>query len=531
MTHVKQTPWTPNMRLSGFVLLIAFANLALFQKPLLAFVFSVSSLPDATGWLQLASVQIVQLCLFMGVLFLVSALSLRLMKLLVVLLFIVNAAALYFMLSYSIEIDRSMIANVLNTDTGEASGLWHWSILPYLAGFGALPALFVWRVDLRAPKRSVRLFAGVASFGLLIAWLFATSTTWLWFDQHASRMGSKVLPWSYVINTARYYNKRYLDEREPILSPPATFAEERPDKKQVVVLVIGEAARAENFGLYGYGRETNTFTKETSLFALPLGQSCATNTIGSTACILTHEGSKASSHTLAEPLPSYLTRQGIETIYRSNNSGPPPVKTTVQERAGEISLECTEEDCPKGDAALNWRLAERIEQSNARRIFVTLHQTGSHGPAYFSKYPQDFARFTPECKTVQVAKCTHEELVNAYDNSILYTDYLLADLIKQLESLDAETVLIYVSDHGQSLGEGGYYLHGLPNSVAPKEQRDVPFLIWMSDSFASSRGLTAASVLPPQSFPHDFPFHSVMGAFGMTSDIYKPEFDIFHLTR
>ena len=113
------------MRLSGFVLLIAFANLALFQKPLLAFVFSVSSLPDATGWLQLASVQIVQLCLFMGVLFLVSALSLRLMKLVVVLLFIVNAAALYFMLSYSIEIDRSMIANVLNTDTGEASGLWH----------------------------------------------------------------------------------------------------------------------------------------------------------------------------------------------------------------------------------------------------------------------------------------------------------------------------------------------------------------------------------------------------------------------
>lgn len=529
MTGLRQIIWQPHMRLSGYVLLLALVNLALFQKPLLSFVLSVSSFPDATGWLQLVSVQVVQLCLLAGFLFLFSAVSLRLMKLVAALLFFVNAAALYFMLSYSVEIDRSMIANVLNTDTGEASGLWHWSILPYLAGLGLLPALLLWRVEVRAPKRLLRVLSGVASFGLLLAWLFATSTTWLWYDQHASRMGSKVLPWSYIINTARHYNKRYLDERESVLSPPATFSEVSPARKQIVVLVIGEAARAENFTLYGYGRATNAFTKETSLFALPLGQSCATNTIGSTACILTHEGSKASSHTLAEPLPSYLTRQGIETIYRSNNSGPPPMTTTEQERAADIAARCTGGECPKGDAALNWGLAERLAQSKAQRIFVTLHQTGSHGPAYFSKYPEEFARFMPECKTVQVAKCTHEELLNAYDNSILYTDYLLADLIAQLNSLDAETALIYVSDHGQSLGEGGYYLHGLPNSVAPKEQRDVPFLVWMSEGFAASRGLTEESLLPPESFPHDLPFHSVMGAFGMTSDIYKPEFDIFHL--
>ena len=519
------------LRLSGFVLLLALLNLALFQKPLLSFALSVSSFPDATGWLQIMSVQVVQLCLFAAVLFLLSVLSVRLMKLVAALIFMVNAAALYFVLAYNIEIDRSMIANVLNTDTGEASGLWHWSILPYLAGLGLLPAWVFWRVEVRAPKRVLRLLAALGSFGLLVAWLLVTSTTWLWYDQHASRMGSKILPWSYVINTARHYNKRYLNEREQVLLPPARFAEPLPARKQIVVLVIGEAARAANFTLYGYGRETNTYTKDSGLFALPVGQSCTTNTIGSTVCILTPEGRKASSHTLSEPLPSYLTRQGIETIYRSNNSGPPPIKATVQERAADITARCTAETCPTGDAALNYDLGPMLERSQAKRIFVTLHQTGSHGPAYFSKYPEAFARFTPECKTVQVAKCTPEELLNAYDNSILYTDYLLADLIAQLEGVEADAALIYVSDHGQSLGEGGYYLHGLPNSVAPKEQRDVPFLVWMSEGFAARRGLTAASVVPAESFPHDFPFHSVMGAFGMMSDVYKPEFDIFNLQR
>lgn len=519
------------LRLSRFVLVLALLNLVLFQKPLLSFVLSVSSFPDATGWLQILSVQVVQICLFAGVLFLLSVLSVRLMKLFVALVFVVNAAALYFVLAYNIEIDRSMIANVLNTDTGEAAGLWHWSILPYLSGLGLLPAWFVWRIQIQAPKRFLRLLAALGSFGLLVAWLLVTSTTWLWYDQHASRMGSKILPWSYVVNTARHYNKRYLNERVHVLLPPARFAEAVPERKQIVVLVIGEAARAANFTLYGYGRETNTYTKDTTLFALPVGQSCTTNTIGSTACILTPEGRKASSHTLSEPLPSYLTRQGIETVYRSNNSGPPPITATVQERAADIAARCTGADCPTGDAALNWGLGDMLERSQAQRIFVTLHQTGSHGPAYFSKYPEAFARFTPECRTVQVAKCTQEELLNAYDNSILYTDYLLADLIAQLERLEADSVLLYVSDHGQSLGEGGYYLHGLPNSIAPKEQRDVPFLVWMSEGFAARRGLTAASVLPAESFPHDFPFHSVMGAFGMVSDIYKSEFDIFHVAR
>jgi len=173
-------------------------------------------------------------------------------------------------------------------------------------------------------------------------------------------------------------------------------------------------------------------------------------------------------------------------------------------------------------------LSELLTEIEGDRIFVALHQSGSHGPAYYNKYPPDFEYFMPVCKTVQIAKCTEEELNNAYDNTIRYTDSLIADLISQLQELDdVNATLIYVADHGQSLGEDGYYLHGAPIAIAPSQQREVPFLVWMSKGFQQSRKLNNAAILRDITFPHDFPFHSVMGAFGMRSDIYKPQFDVF----
>ncbi len=514
-----------------FVILTGLANLALFQKPLLNYALPVVDLSRFQGALQIGSLQIVQLCMFAFFMFLLAILSVRLMKLVAAVLFLTNAAAVYFMLSYGMELDRSMIANILNTDPREAGMLWDWGILPYLLLMGVLPAAIILITPVRKPRWYWRILFAIGAIGALAGWMFVTSTTWLWYDKHAKRLGGKVLPWSYVINTARHFNRLALENREQILLPDAVFDPVPPPRKQIVVLVIGEAARADSFGLYDYPRDTNPFTVKQGIIPLPVGQSCATNTIASTACILTHEGRAASSHTAFEPLPSYLKRQGIEIFYRTNNTGPPPVKVDHYQHVNDIADACTGADCPVrgSDATLNWRLAETLQQSDANRIFVTLHQTGSHGPAYWTKYPPEFAHFQPECKTVQVADCTAEELRNAYDNTIRYTDYLLADLIEQLGSIkDADVAMIYVSDHGQSLGEGGFYLHGAPLAIAPPQQRRIPFLVWMSDSFKQSRGLSAAAIVPAESFPHDFPFHSVMGAFGITSDIYKPQYDIFH---
>lgn len=516
------------------VILIGLANLALFQKPLLNYALPVADLPRFQGILQILSLQIVQLSLFAFFMFLLAIVSLRLMKLVAALFFLVSSAAVYFMLTYGMEIDRSMIANILNTDPREAGMLWDWGILPYLLLMGLLPAVIILITPVRKPRWYWRIALAVGAIGALGGWMFVTSTTWLWYDQHAKRLGAKVLPWSYVINTARHFNKLALENREQINLPDAVFEPATPARKQIVVLIIGEAARADSFSLYGYGRDTNPFTSEQGIIALPVGQSCASNTISSTACILTHEGRKAASHTAYEPLPSYLKRQGIETFYRTNNTGTPPVIVDHYQHVNQIADACAGPDCPaRGkDAALNWQLAQTLQQSDAKRIFVTLHQTGSHGPAYWTKYPPEFSHFQPECKTVQVADCSPQELANAYDNTIRYSDYLVADVIKQLKTIpDADVALIYVSDHGQSLGEGGFYLHGAPLAIAPPEQRRIPFLVWMSDSFKQSRGLSDQDIIPAKTYPHDLPFHSIMGAFGMTSDIYKPDYDVFHPER
>jgi lipid A ethanolaminephosphotransferase len=525
--------WQPKANIFAFVFSISTLNALLFQKPLLDFAIPASNSSGWQGWLQLLSLQIVQIFLLVIFLFLISFVSIRLLKIFVTALLIINACAVYFMLSYNMELDRTMIANIFNTDSREVFGLWHYTLVPYIVVLGLIPSVIVWWTHVQISKRYWRLLAAVLSFVTLAVWLFLTSTTWLWYDQHASRLGSKVLPWSYIVNTARYFNQFSMEQRVQVLLPSASFEIPTPKRKEIVVLVIGEAARAQNFSMYGYAKDTNPYTAQTSLVALPVGNSCATNTISSTACILTHEGKDAPSHTKFEPLPSYMTRHGIETIYRTNNWGPPPITVNTYQTAIEIAQQCTMDPCPslKLDEALNWGLSDALRNSTSKRIFVTLHQSGSHGPTYYLKYPKKFATFKPECKTVQVSNCSQDELANAYDNSIRYTNFLLADLISQLQSVDADSVMIYVSDHGQSLGENGIYLHGMPNAIAPKQQREIPFLVWMSDGFKETHALTEEDIIPKKTFPHDFPFHSVMGAFGMRSDIYKPEFDIFNLHK
>lgn len=521
------------VRLVWFVALCCVGMLALFQKPLLDYALPVSDLPSLQGLAQIATVEMVQIGLLAFFLFLLSMAGSFILKTAVSLTFLINAAALYFMVTYQIEIDRTMVANILNTDTRESTELFHPSLLLYLFGYGLIPALLIWKTKIIMPRWYWRIFGSIMSIALLFGWLFVTAFTWLWFDQHASRLGSKVLPWSYIVNTARHISKQRSDNREQVLLPDAQFDHE-PDKKEIVVLVIGEAARADHWQYYGYGRDTNPFTSQLDISVFPIGDSCATNTIGSTACIVTHEGRKASASTHFEPLQSYLTRSGVETIYRTNNSGPPPMKVTRRETAREIASTCTGTDCPVArlDESLNWGLIDELTASTANRIFVTLHQSGSHGPAYWTKYAEGFEEFTPVCKTVQIAKCTLQEVRNAYDNTLRYTDYLMADLITSLSQMkDVNAAVIYVSDHGQSLGENGLFLHGAPMAVAPEAQRLVPFMVWMSDGFKTSRGVTADSIVTKESYPHDFPFHSVMGAFGMRSDIYKPQFDVFNTTE
>jgi lipid A ethanolaminephosphotransferase len=435
-----------------------------------------------------------------------------------------NAVALYFIETYGVVLDETMMGNVFNTNPSEAREFFHPRLVVYLFLLGALPCWLLSRVQVQRMRLLGRAIFQLVILAIGVGWIYASSTTWLWIDKNSRRLGGMTLPWSYVIGSSRFQADRLLTSRRQTLLPAARFL---ADDKTIVILVIGEAARAQNFSLYGYGRPTNPLLADSGIVVLPRSRACATYTTASVLCILSHvETGWHYSHSY-EPLPSYLQRHGIDVIWRTHNWGEPPLKVESYQRAKELQQDCQGDSC-NYDEVLLQGVEQRIRGSTKKKIFVVLHQRGSHGPAYHDRYPKQFEIFKPACNSVGLHQCTNEALVNAYDNTIVYTDYFLIRTIEMLKGFpETATMLMYISDHGESLGEYGLYLHGVPYSIAPDVQRDIPFLVWMSDAFRQRKVIPTTQLAPQASHSQANVFHSIMGAFDMRSDIYDGHLDIF----
>jgi lipid A ethanolaminephosphotransferase len=398
---------------------------------------------------------------------------------------------------------------------------------------GIFPALFFMSFKFRLPNIFKRILISGALCVQLLAVTFLLSSTWLWFDANASAFGSRVLPWSYLVNTLRYNDKRIESGRIVAKLPTGTF--KKLDKanintRQIVILVIGESARAMNFSWYGYQKDTNIYTRKAGFVPLDSSETCATYTRASLECILSVNGRDALDFEKTENLLSYLSRMGIKTIVRRNNTGLPNVKVNLFQSASDLYELCVAPGCIETelDEILLAGFEDLITNEDSIRTFITFHLSGSHGPRYNQKYRKEFEVFTPVCNDVRLKKCDDETLKNAYDNSLLYTDHLLATIAEiASKQKNAEVLILYTSDHGESLGEYNLYLHGAPKSVAPKEQLMVPFLLWMNDLY-SNRIKSTQNVSPNYSIPaQDAIFHTVLGVFGINDGPYDASRDIF----
>tara|TARA_R110002073_G_scaffold4803_4_gene30471 strand:- start:2837 stop:4471 length:1635 start_codon:yes stop_codon:yes gene_type:complete len=516
-----------------YVLLYALATLVLYQWQVLSFVTGAIDLGSVQGLVILGTLQAVQFFLIVGLMLVLGFVSIWLMKITGAVLFIANALAQYFMSTYGTVIDPSMIGNILNTNQGEAGGLIHPMMFVTTILWGVLPALAALLVPVRRRRRLPVLAVLIAVVAGFVGTVYGANSTWLWFDDNGNRIGPRTLPWSYLGNGARYAAEYQRRNRVPTSLPDGTLTPPADNLRDVVVLVIGEAARGDHLAALGYDRETTPFTDPLGVVAYPGGRSCVTYSVGALACILSFKGNEAEVSDPFEPLPSYLSRTGVDTIVRVNNAGLPPLPGVTIQTAGDVNPPC-EEDCPERwfDDQLLTGLSEQIAASTAQTVFVMLHFAGSHGPEYFRRYPPEYQVFTPICRTTLVADCTREELVNAYDNSIRFTDYALSQLIGQLQALpDTRATMLYVADHGQALGENGIYLHGLPNSMAPESQRRIPLMLWFDDEVAQARGLDRAAMSRPIENPQDMIFHTVLGALRVQSPIYRAEYDLFQLSQ
>lgn len=433
-------------------------------------------------------------------------------KALLTLLFLINGLSYYFVANYEVLLTRDMMANVFNTRYSEASAYFSIGLILYVILFGILPSLYIWlrRVERGTVKRlmwsivaSIAIIAGIAAMNI---------NNILWIDRNATTIGSLVMPWSYIANTVRHFNHQHQINRKEIPLPDATITTEEP---AVLVLVIGESARSHNFSLYGYERTTNPLLANDDITTFKAVAS-ATSTTRAVKAIIEH----TQTNELYEILPNYLYRTGVDVLWRTANWGEPPLHIADVEKVADLKVLYPEADA-RYDGILLEGLSERIEVSTASKMLIVLHTSTSHGPTYYKKYPAEFERFTPVCTTVEMASADRQELINAYDNTILYTDYLLHSLIDELRQVTSrKCAMIYISDHGESLGENNIYMHGMVSaSMAPREQLDIPFIVWQSEDKRELKSLDEVG--------HYNIFHSVMDYLDIVSPIYDPEKSIF----
>lgn len=510
-----------------FIAVTAAVNALLYDLPLFGFAVGNLHLASFTGDLTLATLLAVLLSETVLLLVLLALVSGRLLKPFCMLVALGNAVAVYFVVTYHVVLDETMMGNVLDTDFAESAEYLHPALLVYVLALGVLPCWLLTRVHIRRTPRSRLAVFALGCLAVTVIWCLLAARSWLWFDENSKRVGGMTMPWSYLINTGRYLAPKLLVSGAPAPLPPASFSS---SERTVVILVIGEAARAQNFQLYGYDRATNPLLTKAGVVALRNATTCATYTTAAVRCMLSNVDAASPFARRYEPLPSYLQRSGVDVIWRSRNFGEPPMKVQTYQKAGDLAAECAGPHCAYDEVLLTG-LRRRVEASSSPRVFVVLHQTGSHGPAYYAKYPRELEYFQPVCRSVELGRCTHDELVNAYDNTIRYEDYFLFRVIGVLRELkDTAALLIYVSDHGESLGEYGMYLHGIPYALAPDVQKDIPFIIWMSDEFIRRKAVQISRLEAQRMHSQRDVFHSVMGAFSMHSDAYLGAYDIFSET-
>lgn len=501
-----------SFKLSYFVLIICILNLLFFHFPFFNFVIKNVDYETFSGLFLLFTLFALVISANFFVFYLIYFISTKLGKIITSIFFLINSVTVYFINTYNVIMDESMIGNVLNTNYEESSSFFSIKLIVYLLLFGILPSIWIFKTKIAKEKPKVFLKWSGINLLVIIGLVIANATNVLWIDKHSKVVGGLAMPWSYMVNIPRYYIHKYQENEKEILLPDAQINNK---EKSIVVLVIGESGRKANFSLYGYPKNTNPLLSKTENVYHFDATSCATYTTATVKCILEHQNTSK----LYEILPNYLNRNGVDVIWRTTNWGEPPVHVDSYLKGEDLKGNCVGKGCAYDEVLLTG-MKEQILNSTKDKILIVLHTSTSHGPTYSTKYPKQFEVFSPVCNSVELANCSQEELINAYDNTIVYTDFLLHRIIEDLKELkDYNSTMIYVSDHGESLGEKNLYMHGVPMSIAPKQQYEIPFIVWMSDS--------QKQLKPNNLLSQNHVFHSVMNFLGMTSDIYNEDLNIY----
>ncbi|EKP0310022.1 phosphoethanolamine--lipid A transferase [Aeromonas veronii] len=452
----------------------------------------------------------------------------------------------YAMLKYGVVFDAGMIQNIVETNSGEAISYLNGSVILWFLLTGILPTLVLWSLKIRYPARWYQGLA-LRAGALAISLLFIGGVASLYYQDYAS-VGRNNKSLAKEIVPANYVHCLYKYGRDVLFATPIPYQQLGTDAKVVargskptlMFLVVGETARSQNYSLNGYKKETNSFTsKEQGLVSFKDVRSCGTATAVSVPCMFSNLTRREYDEQLAKSrdgLLDVLQHAGVSVLWKENDGGCKGVcrnVPTIEILPKSYPALCQGESCY--DEVLLEGLDQQIASMKGNKL-VAFHLMGSHGPTYFRRYPASERVFMPDCPRSDIENCTNEELVNTYDNTIRYTDKVVGLLIDKLKSLekDYNVGLVYLSDHGESLGAMGLYLHGTPYKFAPDDQTRVPLLTWFSPQLQADRQLNMDCLQQEagsKRLSHDNLFHSMLGIMDVQTTVYDNKLDLFKPCR
>jgi lipid A ethanolaminephosphotransferase len=433
--------------------------------------------------------------------------------------------------TYHVVIDSDMIRNAMQTDLSESVDLFNINMLLYLFLLGLIPSILLYRVELKFDSFKQESFRKIKTLLLallvIIIILFSFSKFYTSFFREHKPLRYYTNPTYWIYSIGDYIAKT-LNSGDIVVKPIGLDAKitTLDNEPKLLIMVVGEASRADHFSLNGYSKETNPLLKREEIINLPSVSSCGTSTAHSVPCMFSIFDRQHYSYKKGISTENVLdvlkhTNQ-VEILWRDNNSNSKGVALRVpfeDYRKAKNNTICDKE-CR--DEGMLVGIKEYINQRKGKNIIIVLHQMGNHGPAYNKRYTKEFEKFTPVCQTNQLEECSQESINNAYDNALLYTDYFLSKVIHLLKSYETthKTSMIYMSDHGESLGEHGLYLHGLPYFMAPDAQTHVGAIVWF--------GKNNKKIFDPnKEYSHDNLFHTILGLFDVQSEVYNRDMDMF----
>ena len=531
-TFFNQKPLTANQ----LIVIVSIYFIAVFNQPFLSLAFTKLLALQEHSTMFMFTVPFLLLSLL---LITFSFFSIKYLIKPALIFFTLSSALVFYATSaYNVVFDYSMMTNVVETDNAEALMYLNWHAVLFFLLSGALPACLIAfaKINYQPLFKEIlqRLKLVVSAFLLfgLIAYFFYSN--YAAFGRNNHELKKYIIPIQYVDSSYKVIRDKYFTApvKFKILdtSPKLNTT---TNNKNVLVFVVGETARAMNFTYNGYQRKTNAYTPEFDPIYFQNMTSCGTATSTSLPCMFSSLTRKQFDKKTADNQQNILDivkLAGTDVLWIDNQSGCKGVckrVETIRIPTAKDKPLCDGDYC--FDEALLAPLANKLNNLSTQTTVIVLHTIGSHGPTYYRRYPHEFSKFLPDCQRSDIQNCSSEELINTYDNTIAYTDFVLAKIIKQLQELpeNIQSSMLYVSDHGESLGESGAYLHGFPYAFAPKEQIEIPMLFWQSLNNKEINPACLRNIAQEETLSHDNIFSSLLSLLNINSSAYQAKDDIF----